>query len=672
MRSSEPGPAAGKPGGGDPGDAASPDGTTAPGRIASPDETAAPGDTAAPGATASSGDTAAPGDTASSGPSANGRRTATARPFPGRLVNGGTTALLTWLIATPVAFVIPTVVSRDPFSVGASTIPLIAAFLLIIALFVVAIRWSGEIVAGAAAGLGAAWTVLMLRSALYGTPFGFGGLVGDMGRMSASATRYTTTIAASDTLVPGLPSEYPPFYAELIGRASVLLGEPAWRLVGDAEVLFTSAAVLGAFLLWRRLVPSWVALAIAGLTLVTWSDPRKAFEVLTLAIFVPWLLEVFARTPRRRMHWLPAGLLGGLIVVTYQAWLVYAAFGVLALIVIAWRDRADRWPYLRRLGLIIAVAFVTSSWYVVPFGWASLTEGGQSISDLYASKQINAGLFPFLDGTPIAVLQLVGLVGLVWLWRSVWWARPLLLLIIGVYGYRLLSMIRYGLTQHTGFLHYTARLYGVLFTVAGILVLAHVAPIILRRLRLTPPRLAAAATLAIALAWSATTFTMAWMPETGSTYAVSAHTEPLPGGGYPVYAPDKGRRPWFPVIPVRQAVERVLGPDPRRVTLSTDDRLFSYLPWPGYMDNDRTAGSTLSRWDDRLAAVRELTGTTDPGAFATRSGDTPFGTIDIFVLHKAAGTWDWEDEKFSPSQFAPQYWTITDGLPDDIVVAVRR
>ncbi|MEV4626727.1 arabinofuranosyltransferase [Micromonospora sp. NPDC049523] len=596
----------------------------------------------------------------------------TGRRVPGWLGNGGTVAVLTWLVATPVAILIPRLIDRDPFSVGASTIPLAAAFVLIIGLFVLALRWSGDAVAGMAAGLAAAWTVLMLRSALNGTPFGFAGLVGDMGRMSASAERYTTTIASSDTLVHGLPSEYPPFYAWLVGRASVVLDEPAWRLLADAEVLFSSLAVLAAFLLWRRLVGPWVAMAISGLTLITWSDPRKAFEVLTLAVFVPWALEVFARPARRRMHWLPAGILGGFIVITYQAWMVYGAIGMVTLIVIAWRSEPDRWAYLRRLGLIVLVSFVVASWYIVPFGWASLTKGGQSISDLYVSSSLNSDLFPFLNVNPIGLLQLVGLVGLVWLWRSVWWARPLLLLIISAYGYRVLSMIRYVLTQHTGFMHYTARLYGVLFTIAGILVIAHLTPIVLRRLRLTPPRLAGAALLAVVLAWTATGFTSTWMPESGSKYAIMAHSEPLPGGGYPTYAPKEGRRPGFPITEVEQAVERELGPKAQPITLATDDRVFSFLPWPGFMDNDRTAGSTLSRWDDRLAEVQKLAATRDPVAFAAKAADVgEFGPIQLFVLSEQPDGWAWRNLRFTPDQFSTSDWTIVE-LPQNVVVAIRR
>jgi hypothetical protein len=405
--------------------------------------------------------------------------------------------------------------------------------------------------------------------------------------------------------------------------------------------------------------------------MITWSDPRKAYEVMTLVIFVPWALETFARPLRQRMHWLPAGLIGGFIVLTYQAWLVYAAFGLIALMVVAWRTEPDRWAYLRRLGLIIAVTFVLSSWYVIPFVWANLTVGGKQVSDLYASPSINQGLFPFLELTPIGLLQLVGLVGLVWLWKSVWWARPLLMIIIGVYAYRLLAMIRFGFSGHTAFLHYTARLYTVLFTVAGVLVVAHVTPIILRRLRVTPPRLAAAAGLAVVLAWCGSVFTTTWMPPT-SEFALEAHQEPLPGGGFPKYAPKAGRQSWFPATQVEQAVEGVLGPEARPVTLTIDDRIFSYVPWRGYVDADRTASATLGHWDARMAEVRQLAATSDPQAFADKSAHTAFGPIDVFILKATPTGWTWQNQRFTAAQFAPSQWTVVDGLPAGLVVAVRR
>lgn len=627
----------------------------------------------------SGGDRGASGDPGVSGAGDAGRRGRWRRWADG----SGAVAVVTWLVTAPLAFFLPGLIDRDPLATGAAAVPMAAAFCLVIAGFAVAVRgserrsgvgrWLGA-VAGVAAGLAATWTALTLRAALVGTPFGFGGLVGDMGRTTASATHYTATLASSDTLVPSLPSEYPPFYPWLIGRTAVLLDQPAWRLVADFEVVFMSASVLAGFLLWRRLVGDWPALAISVLTMVTWSDPRKAYEVLTLVIFVPWALEVFARPPRGRLHWLPAGLLGGLIAMTYQAWVVFAAAGLGAIALLTWRglaDRAERRAYLRRLGLVALFATLVSAWYVGPFLWGTLTRDNQNLSDLYASTSVNEGLFPFLQVTPLGLLQLVGLVGLVWLWRTAWWASPLLLLVGGVYAYRLLAMLRFAATGHTSFLHYTPRLYTVLLTIAGVLVVLHAAPRVVQRWGVRVPRLVVPAALAVVLAWTATTFTMTWMPEAGNRYAVAAHTEPLPGGAYPRHAPSEGRRGWFPVAPIEEVVEQVLGPDPRRVTLSTDDRIFSYLPWPGYLDSDRTASNSLVRWDDRYAEVRRLAATPDPVSFAAASANTRFGPIDVFILRATADGWHWRDVKFLPTQFTPDRWTVIGGLPAGTIVAIR-
>ncbi|MEV0397435.1 arabinofuranosyltransferase [Polymorphospora rubra] len=597
------------------------------------------------------------------------------RRLPHWLANSGTIALLTWLVATPVAFVLPSLTDFDPFKVGASLAPTLGAFLLIVGIFAIATRWSGEVVAGVAAGLAAAWTALMLRAALAGTPFGFGGLVGDMSRMSAASTRYTTTWTSNDTLIPNLPAEYPPFFPWLVGRTAVLLDQPAWTLVGDFQVLFMSASVLAAFLMWRRHVNPWIALAISALSLIAWSDPRKAFEVVTLALFVPWALEVFARPVRERMHWLWAGVIGGALVMTYQLWMGFAALGMSALGIIMLRREEQRAAYVRRILLIIAVSFVVSSWYLVPLLWTILTRGNDSISDLFQTTSLNSGLFPFLEFSPIGLLQLVGLVGLVLLWRSTWWAQPLALLILGTYAFRLIGMIRHVLTEHTLFLHYTTRLYTVMFAIAGVLTLAHVTPIVLRRLRIVPPRLTGAALLAVVMAWVGATYTLGWMPEAGNKYTIAAHSEPLPGGGYPRWAPkdEELRRAAFPVREVERAVEQVTGPDPSRPTLSVDDRLWSYLPWPGYLENDRTASSSLVHWDDRFAELRRVADTTDPAAFAAASRETAYGPIDIFVLRQNEGRLMWvRGLSFTPEQFSPEHFTVVEGLSGGIVVAIRK
>jgi hypothetical protein len=185
----------------------------------------------------------------------------------------------------------------------------------------------------------------------------------------------------------------------------------------------------------------------------------------------------------------------------------------------------------------------------------------------------------------------------------------------------------------------------------------------------------AAAALAVALIFVCYSYSGAWTFGAGAPtahYAAEAHLEPLPGGGYPKDAPGSPRTAPFPTYAVRDAVTRVLGPDPRRVTLSIDERLFAFLPWPGYTTTSRAASGSLVLWDQRTAEIHKLSIITNPAEFAQASAHTRFGPIDIFVLHRDGTAWTWRDQRFNASQFAPQSWVVDTGLPDNVVVAIRR
>lgn len=600
------------------------------------------------------------------------------------VANPSAVAVAVWLAALPGAVLLPRAMDLDPFGQQAWSLSLGVGFAGIAVLGCVGLAWTRHrsavtampVLAGVAAGLLAAWVALSLRIALNGSPFGYGGLLADAGRQTAMATRFSVTAVSSDAWIPGTPSEYPPLFFWLTGRAAALLDIPAWRLVGDAEVLVTSAAVVAGFALWRRLVPPWVALAIAALVLVAFGDPRKAHEVVTAAVFVPWALATVARPPKGRLHWLVAGLIGGLIVLTYQAWLVFAGLGLLALLVRTWRAAEDRRRYLLHLAGVAAVAAIVSSWYVVPYLYALLTRPSLALSDLYAPGSLHHQALPFLAATPLGVLQLIGLGGLVLLRRSVWWATPLLLVVLGALAYRVIATVRFAANGHTAFLHYSSNLYGTALVAAGVLVLAHAAPIVADRVAARPPPGTAAAALALAVAWFCYTYSGTWLPNAGQPtahYAAEAHTEPLPGGGYPRFAPADGRARPFPADAIRDAVVRVYGPDPRRVALSADERLFAYLPWPGYTTNSRVASGALALWDQREAEIERLTAIKEPARFADASAHTRFGPIDIFVLHReSADRWTWRDQVFMPGQFDPAAWAVDQDLPGGVVLAVRR
>jgi hypothetical protein len=594
----------------------------------------------------------------------------------------GWAAVAAWAAATPVAMTLPSLLDLNPLSPRGAVLPIALGGLLLAGLVTLAawrrLRPYTGVVAGVSAGLFAAWIAFMLRSALHGTPFAFAGQLGDQGRMSAMATRYSAGLASSDGIVSGVPSEYPPLFPWLVGRTAALVDVPAWRLLAPAQTLTISAAVLIAFLLWRRMVSAPVALALAVVSLLAFGDPRKAHEVIVLMVFLPWVPATFGFPPRGRLHWLPAGLIGGLLAATYLGFLIWGALGLLAyaaVTMVTTRTAADRRRYLVHLALATVIAVATAAWYLFPYGWALARHGGQMVSDLYDSPSITGNPFPFVAATPLGLLQLTGLLGAVWYRRSAWWATPILCLVAGAYGYRIIAMLRYVATGHTGLFYYTSRIIGAALAVAGVLTLVRVVPRLVDRFatRTDVPRGVGALAMAVLLAWTGATFWQKWTPPTAGRYPRLAHAEPLPDGTRPKYAPaaTPGIR-WFPIDPIHSAVTAALGPRVAPRTLSYDERLFAYLPWPGYIAVDRTAAASTSRWDDRHAALRRLAAVSDPAAFADASAHTQFGRIDLFVLGRDGPDWTWHGIHFRPDQFDPATFTIVSDLPNNTVLAIRR
>jgi hypothetical protein len=598
------------------------------------------------------------------------------------ITSSATIAVITWLVAVPVAMLLPRVAGLDPFVERGAFVPIAAGAVLLVAGCVVAMWWrAGEWVSAVAAGLFAAWVALALQVGLTGTPFGYAGLQSDNGRMTTAAVQYTVHFWSTDTFVEGIPSEYPPLFPWLVGRASLLLGIPAWRLVGPAEVLLLSFAVLAGYLMWRRLVSAPVALVAAATILLAYGVPFKPFTIVALVVTIPWVISTFTDPPRGRLHWLPAGVIGGLIVMTYHGWLTFAAVGILAIIVAGYRKAESRSQYGKHVLLTVLVAFVVASPYVVPYGYALLTSGGgQPLSDLYLTNQITNEGFPFLDADLFGLLQLVGLAGLVLLRQRTFWARPMLYLVLGAYVFWLVLGIRFLMTGHTTLFYYVARFNSAVLAVAGVLALVHVLPLLARRLSVVPPYRAGAAVVAVTLLWVGYTYWQDWRPRPWwdadeiNNYSAMSHLEPLPDCTYPQFRPTgmKGID-CLPVDRIEAAVERVRGDDARPHTLSVDERLFSFLPWNAYMGSDRTSAGTLVRFDDRMAELVRLSKISDPDDFAAATQDTAYGPIDVLVLGRVDDDlWAFREAQFRARQFDPAEWEVIDRPDWTVVVAIRR
>ncbi len=590
-------------------------------------------------------------------------------------------ATATWLVFTPIALLVPRLINVNPMGERGGFIPLGLGGGFLVLLTAAAWRWrqAATLLAAGAAGLLAAWMALAFRVALYGTPHGVTGLQGDRVRVAAAAMRYTVTPWSADAFIEGYPSEYPPLFPWLVGRGSLLVDVPAWRLLTIAEVLVTSLAVLAAFLLWQRLVPAPVALVLSAVGLLVYGDPRKAFALITLLVFVPWLLATFAEPHRGRLHWLPAGIIGGLIALAYIGWFPFGVLGILAVIISAWRRSANQARYVRHVLLTGLVSAVVAAPYLVPWAAASLTKGGQAVGDMYTSYGLTVHSFPFFDPTLLGALQLVGLVGLFYYRRRTWWAAPMLYLVAGSYLFWLILGIRFIFTEHTALFYYAPLLTSATQLMAAVLVIVQAGPALARRFSISPPYRTGAAVSAVAILWVTFTYWQDWrpvpepVPDNSNNFTTWAHLEPWPDCSYPKYAPEKGRFGCYPVERIKEEVERVRGAGARPRTLATDERLYAYLPWPGFMGIDRTSASTFARWDDRFAELKRLAATKDPAEFARASASTPFGPIDVFVLYQFdTTTWSAIYTKFDPDQFDPAVWAITTGLPNDTVVAVRR
>ncbi|MEV6241654.1 arabinofuranosyltransferase [Lentzea sp. NPDC051838] len=606
------------------------------------------------------------------------------------LLSPVTVALATWVLALPVAVVLPRIADVSPFSENGIFLPLGVGLLALAA--VTALAWrprAGELVSAAGAGLLAAWVVLVFRTGLYGSPWGTTGLMngGDRTRTAAAAMRDTVSLLPTDQFVAEAPAEYPPLFPWLVAKSSLLVGVPVWRLLVVFEVGLLSLAVLATFLMWRRIVPAPAALVISGVSLFVNGDPRKAFAVITLFVTVPWLISTLGEPKRGRLHWLPAGIIAGVMMMLYNGWYAFGVIGFAAIAISTWRRVGDKGAYVRHVLLAAGVALLVASPYLAPYAFGVLTEKGQAVSDEFVFNGQTLNAFPFLKPSLLGVLELVGLAGLVWYRGRTDWARPLLYLLVGAYLFWLLAGLRFVFSTHTTLYFYVPVLIGAILVPAGVLTLATAGPAFAKRFSFPTPYRAGAAVVAVSLVWVVYAYWQDWRPSTETattvtyntagtfnTYTGWAHLSPLPDCTYPRFAPKEGRFDCLAANRIIAEVEQVRGKGAMPRTVASDERLFAYVPWPGYMGVDRTAASTLTRWDDRQAEVHRISEITDPAEFARASANTEFGSIDVFLMTKSADQkwWDAVLASFRPESFDSSKWLIVQDLPGGQVLAVRK
>ena len=612
-----------------------------------------------------------------------------------RRLNPSLAALITWVVCLPVAFAAATLGPADPFRLRVAMVPVVVLVAGVIVVGVASRRLPADLASGIGAGLFGGWVAFTLRTALHGTPFGFGGLGSDAGRLAAMANRYAGTWHSSDGIVPSVPSNYPPLFPWLVGRTSALVHVPAWRLLGPAEAIALSFAVVAGYLLWRRLLPGPLALAVTLPVLLCYSLPEKAYEILALAVFVPWAVATFGEPPRGRLHWLPAGLIGGLSILLYWAFIVFGALGVLALAVLTWRASPDRARYVRHVALTIVVALVVASWYLIPYlGWG-LLHGSSQVEYQYQGGGIQD------SPLSVPVPDTAGRPGTDRRYRADLVAGP------GVVGetaaaadrrrLRLLAarpgILRPGQPTPAAARHAPADRPGA----GGGGGADHRAGRPRRRApalhpdrpgRAAGPRPVPAGHLDRRHRMAGVDAGRPRLADRAVSAPVNsqrndttaAFTTALPGGSYPHATPASIRNPWFPTDPIQKDVASVLGASAAPVTLSASEQPFAYVNWPGYIGVTWGAAGIDTDWPARYAALEKLSRVTDPAAFAAASARTAFGPVDVFILQRSGpARWTWQPAgspdpaiTFTPAQFSPDAFTVFTNLPGNYVLAVRQ
>lgn len=606
-------------------------------------------------------------------------------------------AVLTWLVCVLLSRPLVAAWDANPLTTQGVLLPLALGAVVGLALLAVSLWRSVRVMTGIVAGAYSGWVYFTITAALNGTPFGYGSMSGDAGRMSALVMHFSTTWHNTDAADPRLPAEYPPLYPMLVGRVAAWSGHDAWSLLGAAQAAVLSAAVLICFLLWARLVHPGLALLLAAALPMGLDEPSKANEVLALGVLVPWLLAAFWPPPgRRRLHPVVAGVIGGLMVPWYPSLLMVSLLGVAALLVGGWWTSVDRRGYLRDAALSIGIAFVLASWYVVPLVRAYAKGTQEVVADTYLSGTLVDDPLGLVTSSVdvFNALRVIGLLGTVLLLRRAWWAPPVAMLVAAVELTRAVMLLRLVGERHAFLLYYAQYVTRYTMLAAGLLVLGHVAApsathLLGRRLAVRPAATVVAATF---LALTALAGWRAWMPAPrgmldvarGSSTqigpdedpkaewnnATRAHAERRPDGTAPRYQPTVLIR-WFPAQPVLRAIHASqAGDDP--VVLSYDQRLFSYEPLRNYLPPDRSSTSALIRWDSRHAELSRLAGIADPQAFAQAAGHTAFGPLDVFVLQRVRGRWWFRGVAFDPAQFAGSAFTVTSIGDGSTIVAVRR
>jgi hypothetical protein len=251
--------------------------------------------------------------------------------------------------------------------------------------------------------------------------FGPSGVLGDSFFSASIIAKYKEFWGNTDFIYQDLHSYYPSLYHFLLGKLAWITHAEPWTMLNTGMTLTAFFLPWGIFAMWKRLVDARIAFVFMLLSIFVARDEMlfKPFEVISLTIFLPWLLRFVWAGPgelsKKGTMW--GGIIGGLLFMTYYYYFFLLIVFIPLRLVVEYRDPiaigsgsisgpkqllAQYWRLLRWIPLV-------SFLYWAPLLYDFVTHGFESFQNRWFQPYMitgpyeNPGAWPVLIGLLLAV-----------------------------------------------------------------------------------------------------------------------------------------------------------------------------------------------------------------------------------------------------------------------------
>ncbi|MEE3852210.1 galactan 5-O-arabinofuranosyltransferase [Gordonia sp. LSe1-13] len=572
-------------------------------------------------------------------------------------------------------------------------------------------RWLTAVLAAAGS---AGMVTVTLGMPLGATKLYLFGLSVDQEFRTEYLTRMTSSPRLADMTYLDLPPFYPAGWFWWGGRFANFEGLPGWEAYKPWAIISIAAAAAVSVLLWTRMIGALrgipISLVITLITL-TYASPEPYAAVLVLLglpMTIPMLYGLRGQSRiadgpvgglRSGTSWpavIGTGVFLGISATCYTLYTglfaLTAVIMALYLCVIAWLRASnkavpDATVSGRRRGMIgaiigrlVAMGVISGLIALVawaPYLWARAqnepTSGGTA--EHYLPDRGAVLPLPFFDFSIVGVLTLVGLVWLLLRFQRRTVALALFIVVVTIYLFCLLSMLRTASGSTLLSFRLNPLLYGAL-AAAGVLGVADLSKWAIGKfgdVRFAIGALAAVSAIALAQG----------IPGHLSSEITTAYTD-TDGRGERADQRPPGAESYYPEIHrlIRQQTGR---PATENVVLTADYGFLSIYPYWGFQGLTAHYANPLAEFDKRAETIERWAEATTPDQLVRRLDRAPWTPPNVFLFRYAADGYTLrlaEDVypndpnikrytvTFDPAVFADPRFIVTEVGP--FVVVVRR